>query len=49
MPRLRGREVQRLDGLALGGLATAAVARRGDDGGVAGELLRGGEIHAGVG
>ncbi len=48
MPRLRGREVRRFDGLALGGLTSAVVARRRDDGGMAGELLGGGEIHAGV-
>ncbi len=48
MPRLRGREVQRFDGRARGGLTSAVVARRRDDGGMAGELLGGGEIHAGV-
>ena len=41
-------EVQLLDALALGGLAAAVVAGGGDDGGVAGELLRGREVHAGV-
>ena len=45
---LSEREVQFFDALAFGGLAAAVVARGGNDGGVAGELLRGREIHAGV-
>jgi len=47
-PKLSEGEVQLLDALALGGLAAAVVAGGGDDGGVAGELLRGREVHAGV-
>ena len=41
-------KVQRFDGLALRGFTTAVVARRGRHASVAGELLGGGEIHAGV-
>ncbi len=48
-PRLLSkRVVQLLDALTLGGLAAAVVTGGGDDGGVAGELLRGREVHAGV-
>ena len=48
VPRSPKREVKFLDALALGGLAAAVVAGGGDDGGVAGELLGGREVHAGV-
>jgi len=42
-------EVQRLDGLPLGGLAAAVIARRGDDGGVTGKLLHDGIEEAAEG
>ncbi len=45
---LRGGDVQLLDGLTLGRLATAVVPLGRRRVGVPGELLGGGEIHAGV-